>query len=267
MKMLVGALNRCSTTSPPGHRTFLNRVQALTDNGNTERAGLGAPYGPGDASDNLVDVRQNIDVSSCPQYDVVVQLTEPILQTTNGVDENATYVYTVTVSNSGPDGVVDLPFYFGLYTATSYRDSQWVNLWSIDNPPSCVASGGAVLPQRIHRQIPLHAGGRCWYVVWRHDLPDLSATIPYRGGGLFCSPSTSRERRGNWIDGGHDRNTTLPHAALPTDLNSETNIEISRAAFIVLPQHNQWFRGQQFDQWRLLRQQWLPPANPMEYRH
>ena len=232
---------QCSTNAGT-YRTIVNEASvSSTDNGftltNVETAGLGAPYGPGDSSDNTSTVRFNVNAPVCPQYDIATQITHSATQAGSGVDANAPYAYTVTVTNNGPDTVSNMPFVFGLHDTNSYftmnsvfADDGWVNFPTIDENISCVASGGAVCPTGYTYQQQETDGGGAWEQSSGFYWPDSKAIIPSMPSGgtlVFSVTGTMGELN---ICGRPQDYRAYAHA-LPNLQMGETNIEIPTTIF------------------------------------
>lgn len=231
VKIKIGELV-CSTVAN-SHRTLLTEARLYGPSGTSESDSMGVPYGIGDSSDNLVNVNQNLPAPNCTQYDIVTQLTEPVAQGTDGIDGADTFTYTVTVSNSGPDDVVDLPFYFGLYTDNAnngYIPSEYDSVWSISNSISCVNTGGATCPTGYSISDHGTSSGSPPRAYGLHNLPDAQAVIPNmpNGGSLtFTVTGTA----GNLTTCGIPRYVNAHAHAMPGDLISETNVEYPSVGF------------------------------------
>jgi uncharacterized repeat protein (TIGR01451 family) len=226
VRELIGDIT-CSTIG--GFRTFVNRASLSTAVGlNSETSGLGAPYGPGDSTDNIATTSFNVNAPTCAQYDIDVQITEPTAQSTNGVTENTAYEYTVTVVNSGPDSVSDMPFVFGLFQLTNFSNpDQMPNLFTMNSGVTCVPLNGATCPTGYTVNPHQGAGTANTY---RFAAPDLNATIPAMPGSSSLTFTITGIAGEADVCGNPFYFNAYAHA-LPNDLLGETNVQVPTVVF------------------------------------
>ncbi|MEM7535290.1 MAG: hypothetical protein AAF639_24145 [Chloroflexota bacterium] len=187
------AIGDITCSSDAAHyRTILNEVSLY---GPAETP-LALPDADGVSSDNEVELPVNVTTPVCPAYDILVQIDEPAAQSTGGVDEMTTYVYTVTVTNNGTDTALDLPFRFGLHHTHQYlnptylspQTSQWDNFFTVNSSVSCIQTSGtptcpASYTVQAQEVLTASLNSIEYEFSNRMSLPDLSAVIPSLAGG------------------------------------------------------------------------------------